>query len=65
VLWSGIACSPCVNAFNDRQSACTDNVCMKRITVDDVFSRACRVYEERARRASSAGDELKTASQSG
>jgi ADP-heptose:LPS heptosyltransferase len=47
VLWSGIACSPCVNAFNDRQSACTDNVCMARISVDEVFDLACRVYEER------------------
>jgi len=47
VLWSGIACSPCVNAFNDRQSACTDNVCMTKISVDQVFELACRVYEAR------------------
>jgi len=47
VLWSGIACSPCVNAFNDRQSACTDNVCMTKISVDEVFELACRVYEAR------------------
>jgi ADP-heptose:LPS heptosyltransferase len=47
VLWSGIACSPCVNAFNDRQSACTDNVCMQNITVEEVFEKACEVYETR------------------
>jgi ADP-heptose:LPS heptosyltransferase len=47
VLWSGIACSPCVNGFNDRQSACTDNVCMQKITVDEVFGKACEVYESR------------------
>jgi ADP-heptose:LPS heptosyltransferase len=50
LVWSGIACSPCVNAFNDRQSACTDNVCMKRITTDEVFDLACRVYERRKSR---------------
>ena len=49
VLWSGIACSPCVNAFNDRQSACTDNVCMAKISVEEVFELACRVYEARIR----------------
>jgi ADP-heptose:LPS heptosyltransferase len=49
VLWAGIACSPCVNAFNDRQSACKDNVCMQRITVDEVFELACRVFEARTR----------------
>jgi ADP-heptose:LPS heptosyltransferase len=47
VLWSGIACSPCVNAFNDRQSACRDNVCLQRISVDQVFDLACRVLENR------------------
>jgi ADP-heptose:LPS heptosyltransferase len=51
ILWKGIACSPCVNAFNDRQSACTDNLCMQRITVDEVFELACRVYDARQRDA--------------
>jgi ADP-heptose:LPS heptosyltransferase len=37
VLWSGIACSPCVNAFNNRQSACHNNICMQRIEVDQVL----------------------------
>ena len=47
VLWSGIACSPCVNGFNDRQSACRDNVCLQRIDVEQVFALACRVLETR------------------
>jgi len=47
VLWAGIACSPCVNAFNDRQSACRDNVCLQRIDVEQVFDLACRVLEGR------------------
>src|SRR6266498_3372667 len=36
-LWAGIACSPCVNAYNNRQSVCRNNLCMQAITVDDVF----------------------------
>jgi len=47
LMWAGLACSPCVNAFNDRSSACTNNVCMDRIEVDEVFDLACRVYESR------------------
>jgi ADP-heptose:LPS heptosyltransferase len=47
ILWSGLVCSPCVNAFNDRQSACTRNLCMEAITVDEVFDTVCRVYEQR------------------
>jgi ADP-heptose:LPS heptosyltransferase len=47
ILWSGIVCSPCVNAYNDRQSACTDNRCMQRISVDQVFDEVCRVFEPR------------------
>jgi ADP-heptose:LPS heptosyltransferase len=53
IFWAGIDCSPCVNAFNDRWSPCTDNVCMQRITVDQVFEKVCEVYE--MRRASAAG----------
>jgi ADP-heptose:LPS heptosyltransferase len=47
ILWSGLPCSPCVNAFNDRQSACKDNVCMQRISVDQVFDLTCDVLRAR------------------
>jgi ADP-heptose:LPS heptosyltransferase len=47
VLWSGVACSPCINAFNDRQSSCPDPVCMKTITVDKVLELSCRVLDAR------------------
>jgi len=47
ILWSNLVCSPCVNAFNDRQSACPNNLCMERITVDQVFEKACEIYEKR------------------
>jgi len=48
VLWEGVACSPCVTAFNHRQSACRDNRCVKRITVDHVFDEV-RAIREQAR----------------
>jgi len=47
IIYAGIACSPCVNAFNQRVSTCTNNVCMQRITVDEVFDTVCREYERR------------------
>ena len=46
-IWAGLACSPCVNAYNNRQSCCQDNVCMKQITVEQVFKEVCRVYAVR------------------
>ncbi len=46
-LWSGVACSPCVNAYNNRQSPCRNNVCMQQITVDQVFAAACESYRGR------------------
>jgi ADP-heptose:LPS heptosyltransferase len=49
-LWAGIACSPCVNAYNHRQSPCRNNLCMQAITVDQVFEAVCRAYEQRAAR---------------
>ncbi|MGH7982962.1 MAG: glycosyltransferase family 9 protein [Candidatus Udaeobacter sp.] len=44
-LWAGIACSPCVSAYNNRQSVCRNNRCMQAITVDDVFERVTRIYD--------------------
>ncbi|MCU1497020.1 MAG: hypothetical protein JWM47_973 [Acidimicrobiales bacterium] len=45
--WAGIACSPCVNAFNNRLSTCRDNVCMQRITTDEVFEQVVSIVERR------------------
>jgi ADP-heptose:LPS heptosyltransferase len=47
VLWAGLACSPCVSAYNNRQSACRDNRCMQAISVDQVFETVCDVYERK------------------
>ncbi len=46
-LYANIACSPCVNAFNNRLSSCRDNQCMKMITVDEVFNTVVKCYESR------------------
>jgi ADP-heptose:LPS heptosyltransferase len=46
-IWAAVACSPCINAFNNRQTACRDNVCMKAITVDRVFEAVCAIYRSR------------------
>jgi ADP-heptose:LPS heptosyltransferase len=48
-LWAGIACSPCVNAYNNRQSICRNNLCMQAITVDNVFEKVTRIYDSRKR----------------
>jgi ADP-heptose:LPS heptosyltransferase len=45
VLWAGIACSPCVNAYNNRQSVCRNNLCMQAITVDQVLEKVMSVYD--------------------
>jgi ADP-heptose:LPS heptosyltransferase len=47
VLSAGLACSPCVNAFNNRLSACRDNLCMQRISVDEVFATTLAVLTAR------------------
>ena len=51
VLWAGIACSPCVNAYNNRQSVCRNNLCMQAITVDDVFKKVTHIYDSHKRRS--------------
>jgi len=44
-LYAGIACSPCVNAYNNRQSVCRNNICIQAITVDNVFEKVARIYD--------------------
>jgi ADP-heptose:LPS heptosyltransferase len=46
ILWSGIVCSPCVNAYNNRLSPCRNNLCMQQISVEEVFEKVCQVYEK-------------------
>ena len=44
---SGLACSPCVNVYNHRDSPCTDNQCMQAISVDDILPLVTRVLDGR------------------
>jgi len=44
-LWAGIACSPCVNAYNNRQSVCRNNLCVQAITGDDAFEKVTNIYD--------------------
>ena len=37
VVHTKLACSPCVNVYNHRFSACNDNVCMQTIDVETVY----------------------------
>ena len=44
-LWAGIACSPCVSAYNNRRSPCQFNACMHALSVDQVFAALAGLYE--------------------
>jgi ADP-heptose:LPS heptosyltransferase len=37
-LFAGLACSPCLSAYNHRKTSCTAPKCMEAITVDEVFA---------------------------
>jgi len=38
VLSAGLSCSPCVNVDNQRRTKCSNNLCMRKITVGQVFA---------------------------
>jgi ADP-heptose:LPS heptosyltransferase len=43
-IFLGLSCSPCVSAYNHRNSPCDgDNQCLKRIGTDDVLSKALKI----------------------
>jgi len=46
-IWAGTVCSPCVNAYNNRQLTCKNNLCMQLILVDEVFEKVCEVFDRR------------------
>lgn len=43
-IYAGLACSPCVSAFNHRKTSCTDNQCLKAVSADDVTARLERHF---------------------
>ncbi len=48
VIYKNLACSPCVNVYNHRFSSCTNNLCIKSITVEEVFDKAKEILNERS-----------------
>lgn len=48
-LWAELPCSPCVNAYNDRVTACRDNLCMQHLSVERVLNEVSSLYEQRRR----------------
>ncbi len=50
ILWKGLPCSPCVSAYNNRSSQCTDNRCMQEISVDEVFGAVSDALQARLSR---------------
>lgn len=46
VLYANYACSPCVSAYNQRLSPCTDNRCLTHFSVDDVYATAVAALTE-------------------
>src|SRR5205814_10092998 len=50
-LSAGLACSPCVNAYNNRQTSLRHNQCMKHHRVEQVFETVVRVYGRRPKPA--------------
>ena len=49
-IYAGLACSPCVTAHNHRKTACTDNVCMQAISVDEVYAAVAETLSPAAAR---------------
>jgi ADP-heptose:LPS heptosyltransferase len=43
IIWKNLPCSPCVSAYNNRQSVCDDNICIQRISVDEVYNLLCEL----------------------
>ena len=44
-LYADYACSPCVSAFNQRRTVCTNNRCLQHFDVDIVHAHAIRLLE--------------------
>jgi ADP-heptose:LPS heptosyltransferase len=42
VFYSHFSCSPCVSAFNHRKSPCTNNECLKAISVQSVYQEVSK-----------------------
>jgi ADP-heptose:LPS heptosyltransferase len=50
-ITANLACSPCVSALNNRQTSCTNNVCMQRILVPQVYEAVWQALDHRGKLA--------------
>jgi ADP-heptose:LPS heptosyltransferase len=48
VMYADYACSPCVSAFNQRRSVCTNNRCLTHLSVETVHATIASILESRA-----------------
>ena len=46
VISMGLACSPCISVFNQKKSYCSDNQCMKQISVQMVLGEAQKIISK-------------------
>lgn len=46
IIYKAIACSPCYNVYNNRLSSCTNNICMKKITAEEVIEVCLSILEK-------------------
>lgn len=46
-LWAALPCSPCVNAYNDRITSCTNNLCMQQLSIDQVEQVVVEILRDR------------------
>jgi ADP-heptose:LPS heptosyltransferase len=44
VMYKGYYCSPCLHVYNEKNSRCEDNICLKDISVDEVFKVVTYYY---------------------
>ncbi len=44
VFYLALPCSPCITNYNEKVSTCTDPICLKWITLDDVTRRLTRAF---------------------
>ena len=42
IVYAGLPCSPCLTAFNHRNTKCENNLCMQSIRVEEVFAIASK-----------------------
>lgn len=46
IFYANFTCSPCVSAYNHRNSLCKDNKCLKVISVEDIYVAAKKILDE-------------------